>query len=74
MTLVEGVYACHPALWDCYALRVFLDVDPAEQRRRILARDGPARLEVFLRRWIPLEEAYIAAYDIPRRCAYRLRL
>lgn len=74
VTLVEGAYACHPALWDCYALRVFLDVDPAEQRRRILARDGPARLEVFLRRWIPLEEAYIAAYDIPRRCAYRLRL
>ena len=74
VTLVEGAYACHPALWARYALRVFLDVDPAEQRRRILARDGPARLEVFLRRWIPLEEAYIAAYDIPRRCAYRLRL
>ena len=74
VTLVEGAYACHPALWDRYALRVFLDVDKAEQRRRILARDGPARLEVFLRRWIPLEEAYLAAYDIPRRCDHRIRL
>lgn len=74
VTLVEGAYACHPALWDRYALRAFLDVDKAEQRRRILARDGPARLEVFLHRWIPLEEAYLAAYDIPRRCDHRIRL
>lgn len=74
VTLVEGAYACHPALWDRYSLRVFLDVDPAEQRRRILARDGPVRLEAFLSRWIPLEEAYFSAYAIRQRCDHRNEL
>ena len=31
LTIVEGAYACHPALWDSYDLRVFLTVDAAEQ-------------------------------------------
>ena len=33
LTIVEGAYACHPALWDSYDLRVFLTVDAAEQLR-----------------------------------------
>lgn len=70
VVLVEGSYACHPALWDCYDLRLFLTVDPEEQRRRLLAREGAEKAEAFARRWIPLEERYFAAFDVAGRCDY----
>ena len=66
--LVEGAYSCHPALWELYDLHVFMTVDPAEQKRRILARNGAEGLRRFEERWIPLEEAYFAAYGIEERC------
>lgn len=31
INIVEGSYSCHPHLWDAYNLRIFLDIDPAEQ-------------------------------------------
>lgn len=66
--LVEGAYACHPTLWEHYDLHVFLDVDGEEQRARILRRNGEAAAKTFSERWIPLEERYFAAYQIPQRC------
>lgn len=72
VVLVEGAYACHPSLWDCYHLRAFLTVEPALQRARILERSGPEGLAVFQNRWIPLEEQYLSAWDIERRCDFRL--
>lgn len=74
VVLVEGSYACHPALWDSYDLRLFVTVDPAEQLRRILARNGPETARVFRDRWIPLEERYFAAFQVERRCDLRLEL
>ncbi len=68
LTIVEGAYACHPALWEYYDLRVFLTVDSEEQLRRIQARNGPERAMQFRDRWIPLEEAYFAAFDVAARC------
>lgn len=65
--IVEGAYSCHPRLGGYMDLRVFADVAPAEQLRRITARNGEAQAERFARQWIPLEEAYLAAYDIPAR-------
>ena len=73
LTVVEGAYACHPALWDSYDLRVFLTVDAAEQLRRIEARSGPEKLRMFRDRWIPLEESYFAAFDLPARCDMALK-
>ncbi len=72
VVLVEGSYSCHPDLWDCYDLRIFLTVDPQEQRRRLLVREGAERARVFARRWIPLEERYFAACGIAERCGLRL--
>lgn len=72
VVLVEGSYSCHPDLWDCYDLRLFLTVDPEEQRRRLLAREGAEKAETFARRWIPLEERYFAAFDVAGRCDYCL--
>ena len=62
ITIIEGSYSCHPALWDYYDVRVFVDVEPVEQLRRIEARSGPEKLEAFKSRWIPLEETYFQAF------------
>lgn len=68
IVLVEGSYSCHPALWDYYDLHVFLDIDPAEQLRRIESRNGKEGLAMFQARWIPLEEAYFQAFSPESRC------
>ncbi len=72
VALIEGAYACHSALWQYYDLRVFLTADREEQIRRITQRNGSERLTAFLEKWIPLEERYFAAYDVARRCDFRL--
>lgn len=74
VVLVEGSYACHPALWDHYDLRAFLTVDPGLQRERIAAREGAESARMFQERWIPLEERYFSACRVEARCDYRLEL
>lgn len=74
ITVVEGSYSCHPVLWDFYGLRVFLDVEAAEQLRRICCRNGEQAAAKFRDCWIPLEERYFAAYQIRERCDLTLRL
>lgn len=68
ISVVEGSYSCHPDLWECYDLRVFLDVSPREQMRRITERGGPDAARVFAEKWIPLEEKYFRAFDVAARC------
>ena len=63
LVIVEGSYSHHPALADCYDLRVFVTCSKAEQTRRLQAREG-ARYPAFAQRWIPLEEGYFAKYSI----------
>lgn len=72
VVLVEGSYACHPALWEQYDLRAFLTVDPETQMERIAARDGEEYAQVFRERWIPLEERYFTTCQVESRCDYRL--
>ncbi len=67
LTVVEGTYACHPALWDFYDLHVFLTVSPETQLRRLEKRPG-ADVDMFRTRWIVLEERYFSAFDLARRC------
>lgn len=64
IAIVEGSYALHPQLRDLYDLRLFLDIDPEEQMRRILKRNGPEAAERFRTRWIPLEEAYFEGCSV----------
>lgn len=66
--VAEGAYACHPMLRDHYDLRIFLDVSPDEQQRRILRREGAEKAEMFKARWIPLEERYIEAFHPDETC------
>ena len=72
VNIVEGSYSCHPALWDAYDLRIFLNISAHKQMERILLRNGKAQAEVFRERWIPLEEQYFSAYRIEERCALRI--
>lgn len=65
--IVEGAYSLHPKFGDYADLKVFYDISPAEQKRRIVRRNGEARYRVFKERWIPLEENYI------RNCRVRER-
>lgn len=74
VVVVEGSYACHPALWDSYRRRVFLTVDPEEQLRRIEGREGPDRLRDYREKWIPMEERYFSAFQVEDRCDYQLEL
>ena len=57
--ILEGSYSHHPIFAGFYDLKVFVTCSKKEQARRLQAREGE-RYENFVRRWIPLEEAYFA--------------
>lgn len=65
--VVEGAYSCHPKFGEYMTVRVFCDVTPEEQLRRVAARDGESCLETFQHRWIPMEEIYFKAYSVRER-------
>jgi uridine kinase len=67
--IVEGAYSLHPALTAlAYDLTIFLDIGKTEQSRRIMERNGKAMHKRFMEEWIPLEDQYFAAADLPGRC------
>ena len=70
--IVEGSYGCHPIFGRYADLTVFLRVDPEEQMKRILSRNGEKMAELFRRRWIPLEETYFDHYSISEKADLRL--
>lgn len=73
--IIEGSYALHPAFGALpnepmgnagrYPIdhAAFLRVDPELQHKRILRRNGEAMLRMFETRWIPMENAYRAAWE-----------
>lgn len=65
--IVEGAYSMHPAFGDYADIKVFFDVAPEEQMRRITVRNGSQMAEMFEKRWIPLEEEYYKAYKIKEK-------
>jgi uridine kinase len=68
--IIEGAYSNHPDLWDYYDLHLFMDISPEGQQSRIRKRNGEDGLEVFLKRWIPLEEKYFMHYNLKDKCDY----
>ena len=62
--LVEGSYSHHPAFGSYADLRIFSDVSPEEQMRRIRLRNGEFLARRFEKEWIPMEEAYFDHYHI----------
>lgn len=68
LNIIEGSYACHPVLWDCYHVRIFLTLEKEEQLCRIRERNGEDMLRIFRDKWIPLEERYFEYFQIEKRC------
>ncbi len=67
LTVVEGSYSQHPMLAPRYDLKIFLHCRRQEQLSRLRQRED-TRLDAYLQRWIPLEEAYYRTWDIRSKC------
>ena len=65
--IVEGSYSQHPLFGDYADVKLFSTVDAEEQMARILKRNGEQMAEMFRTRWIPMEEAYFAAFGIAEK-------
>ncbi|MBP3637222.1 MAG: hypothetical protein J6K13_06695 [Clostridia bacterium] len=65
ITLIEGSYSLMPAIRQYADISVFLSISHELQHTRILHRNGEAGLDMFIRRWIPLEKAYHTAFTLP---------
>lgn len=65
ITILEGSYSLLPDIRRHADLTLFLHVDPEVQQQRLMQRVGAERLKDFNARWIPLENAYFAAYHLP---------
>lgn len=68
LSIIEGSYSMHPTLAGKYDLKVFLQIDPDEQAKRILKRNGEAMLQRALSEWIPRENKYFAEMGIREQC------
>lgn len=70
--IVEGVYSLHPNFGDYADVKVFVDVGPEEQMRRIRQRNGLEMAKIFREKWIPMEEAYFHVNSIEKQvdCIY----
>jgi hypothetical protein len=68
LSIIEGAYSMHPTLAGYYDLRIFLDIDIAEQKRRILKRSGPGLYNRFVNEWIPSENRYFNVMQVAGRC------
>ncbi|MBQ9088745.1 MAG: hypothetical protein IJY46_08215 [Lentisphaeria bacterium] len=65
--IVEGAYCLHPTFGDYADLKVFFDIAPETQLRRICKRNGVRMAEIFAKRWIPMEEKYIKTFNIKKK-------
>ena len=72
VTIVEGSYSLHPALRDAYDLKIFMDIDPELQLKRLQVRN-PEKMEDFKNKWIPYEELYFSRHKIEDICDIVLR-
>ncbi len=72
VTVIEGSYAMRPELRGYYDISVFMDIDEETQKERILKREGAEGLQMFVQRWIPLEETYFNTLNIRDHCDYRI--
>lgn len=70
INIIEGSYSCHPELIDAYGITVFLDIDEPLRLKRIEERNGKEALNMFIKKWIPLEEKYFSSFDIQNHCDF----
>ena len=69
LLIIEGSYSHHPLFDGCYDLRVFLQISPDLQKKRVLQRN-PENSDMFLNRWIPLEERYFKTFSVKNQANF----
>ena len=70
--IVEGSYSHHPYFGEYGDIRAFSMIDPIEQMRRILVRNGEEMAVRFKNVWIPMENRYFEEYNISKRAHLNL--
>lgn len=70
INIIEGSYSCHPELIEDYDLTIFVDIDESLRHKRIEERNGKEALNMFTKKWIPLEEKYFSCFDIQNHCDF----
>ena len=65
--IVEGAYSLHPEFGNYADLKIFFDITPTEQMKRIIKRNGEEKAKIFAARWIPFEEKYINLTKVKAR-------
>ena len=73
LNIVEGTYCLHPYFGEIYDLKLFLSVDPEQQRERILKRLAFLHRR-FFEEWIPMENRYFDFYRISEMADVRLEM
>ena len=63
--ILEGSYSNLPAIRALADVCLFTRVPEEVRRERLIRRESPESYQRFLDRWIPLENAYFAAYHLP---------
>ena len=63
--ILEGSYCNLPLIRQAADIRFFLDAPWAIREKRLLGRESPESMKRFYDRWIPLENAYFSAYELP---------
>lgn len=64
IVILEGSYSHHPYFQDVYDVKIFLEISPEEQKKRIVSRDGEAIWPMFENKWIPMENKYFETFEI----------
>lgn len=73
LNIVEGAYSMHPYFGNVWNLRLFMDIDPEEQMRTVMRRNGEEKWRLFRDVWIPKEEAYLSRFGVRESCSAVLK-
>lgn len=67
LIIVEGSYSCNENLKPFYDLKIFVTTDSETQLERIKKRN-PEKINMFVEKWIPLEELYFTNLEVENFC------
>lgn len=62
--IVEGSFSQHSYFGEYMDIKVFMTVDKAEQRMRVVERDGEELAPSYFGIWIPMEEEYFSFFRL----------
>ena len=74
MLILEGSYCNLPSIRKYADLCLFVDTPDSIRMRRLQKRESPESLKRYHGKWIPLENAYFEAYNLPDKDCVIIRL